>query len=56
MIDSRLLGMMVSELVYHAVGFGPSRSICDPFAEQVIAEAQAVGYDLTPPPPPQEVS
>jgi len=55
MIDQRLLGMAFSELVYHAFGFGSSRSICDPFAEQVIAEARAVGYDLVATPP-QEVS
>lgn len=46
MIDPSLLAMEISSAVYHIYGFGPSQAICKPFAEQVIAEAQKVNYEL----------
>jgi hypothetical protein len=46
MIDEELLGMIISNLIFEYFGLGPSKSICDPFAKQVIAEARAVNFDL----------
>jgi hypothetical protein len=45
-MDEELLGMLISELVYRATGFGPSQSITRPFAAQVLAEAKTVNYQL----------
>jgi hypothetical protein len=41
--DPQILGMLVSECIFRLYGFGPSQSLCQPFAEQVIAEATRVG-------------
>lgn len=38
--------MIVSDLIFRVTGFGPSRSICDPFAQQVLDEADKVGHEL----------
>lgn len=38
--------MIISDLIFRITGFGPSKSICDPFAQQVIGEAEKVGYEL----------
>jgi hypothetical protein len=46
MIESEMLAMVISEMVFEMFGFGPSKSICEPFAQAVIAEAQAVNYPL----------
>jgi hypothetical protein len=46
MIDKELLGMIISNLIFEHFGLGPSKSICDPFAGQVIAEASAINFDL----------
>jgi hypothetical protein len=46
MIESDRLAMVISEVIFQMFGFGPSRSICEPFAKEVIAQAQAVGHPL----------
>jgi hypothetical protein len=38
--------MIVSQAIYAVTGFGPSKSICDPFAQQVIDEAAKIGVTL----------
>jgi hypothetical protein len=51
MIEPPLLGMVISNLLYQTLGFGPSKSICEPFATQVIAEAAALGVEIPGAPP-----
>jgi hypothetical protein len=34
------LALIISDVLFRAFGFGPSQSICKPFAQQVIAEAR----------------
>ena len=34
------LALIISEVIFRMSGFGPSQSICKPFAQQVIAEAR----------------
>jgi hypothetical protein len=46
-IEKEILGMVISEVIFRLTGFGPSRSICDVFAGQVIAEANAMHQDLS---------
>jgi hypothetical protein len=46
MIETPLLAMAISNLLYQALGFGPSKSVCEPFAEAVKAEAELLGIDL----------
>jgi hypothetical protein len=46
MSDPDLVALEISSIIYHIYEFGPSQSICKPFAEQVIAEAQKVNYEL----------
>lgn len=46
MIDAQMLGMIVSQMIFEMFGFGPSRSICDEFAEKVIQEAESVNYRI----------
>jgi hypothetical protein len=38
--------MIISDLIFRVTGFGPSKSICDPFAQQVIEQADELGYEL----------
>jgi hypothetical protein len=45
-LDKDTLSMAISECVFRLFGFGPSKSITDPYAEAVIAEAQRVGFKL----------
>jgi flagellar motor component MotA len=40
--NADLLGMMIAETIFTLYGFGPSQSICKPFAQQVIREAEQV--------------
>ena len=47
MIDKDVLSMVISEAVFHLTNFGPSKSITDPYAEAVIAEAEKVHVTLT---------
>jgi hypothetical protein len=42
-----LLGMILSEAVFRLTGFGPSRGLCDEFAERVLAQAETVGHPIT---------
>lgn len=41
-----MLGMVLSEAVFRLTGFGPSKALCDEFAERVIEQADAVGQTL----------
>jgi hypothetical protein len=43
---SEVLATITSDLIFRVTGFGPSRSICEPFAEQVLAEADAVNFNV----------
>jgi hypothetical protein len=45
-MDKEKLAMVISDMMYQVFGFGPSKSICEPFAEQVLAEAKVVNYLL----------
>lgn len=45
-MDKDLLSMIISDMIFRATDFGPSKSICDPFAEAVIAEAKSVNYRM----------
>lgn len=45
-MDKDLLSMIISDMIMRVTGFGPSKSLCDPFAESVIAEAARVNYSL----------
>lgn len=47
MASPDILGMITSDLIFRVTGFGPSQSICKPFAEQVLAEASAANYEMT---------
>jgi hypothetical protein len=44
--NADILAMIVSDLIFRVTGFGPSKSICLPFAQQVLDEAEAVKYDI----------
>ena len=44
--NPHLLGTIVSDLVFRVTGFGPSQSICLPFAEKVYDEAEAVNAPI----------
>ncbi len=46
LLNAETLAMFLSSQIFRATGFGPSRKICRPFAEQVVAEAKSVGFDL----------
>jgi hypothetical protein len=46
MVNPEMLGMVISDLIFRAFGFGPSKNICDEFAGKVIEEAHAVGANL----------
>ena len=46
MIDKDMLSMIISDTVFRLFGFGPSKSITDPYAEAVIAEAEKVTHQL----------
>lgn len=45
-MDKEILGMVISDIIFNVFGFGPSKSICDPFAEAVLAEAASVKYQM----------
>lgn len=41
------LAMMLSEMMLLFTGFGPSKEICDEFADKVLQEARQVGATVT---------
>lgn len=45
-LDKDMLSMAISECIFRLFGFGPSKTITDPYAEAVIAEAQKLAFRL----------
>lgn len=42
-----LLSTIISDLIFRVTGFGPSKSICLPFAQQVLDEAESIKYEIS---------
>ena len=44
--EAELMAAILSNFIFQAFGYSPSQTICQPFAELVLAEAAAAGVGL----------